>query len=126
MRNKLAQERARSLRLSLTDAERRLWHYLRRRHIHGMRFRRQVPVGPYIVDFVCLDARLAVELDGSQHQFAIAYDAQRDRFLRSRGYRVLRFWDNDVLARTQSVLEMIWRALEDAPIPTFPRRRGKE
>ena len=126
MRNKLAQERARSLRLSLTDAERRLWHYLRRRHIHGMRFRRQVPVGPYIVDFVCLDARLAVELDGSQHQLAIAYDAQRDRFLRSRGYRVLRFWDNDVLARTQSVLEMIWRALEDAPIPTFPRRRGKE
>jgi very-short-patch-repair endonuclease len=126
MRNKLAQERARSLRLSLTDAERRLWHYLRHRHIHGMRFRRQVPVGPYIVDVVCLDAMLAVELDGSQHQLAIAYDAQRDRFLRSRGYRVLRFWDNDVLARTQSVLEMIWRALEDAPIPTFPRRRGKE
>ncbi|HMN46797.1 MAG TPA: endonuclease domain-containing protein [Povalibacter sp.] len=111
MRDKLAQERARVLRRDPTDAERHLWYFLRRHHIADVRFRRQFPIGPYIVDFVCLDARLVVELDGSQHQSSIAYDAQRSRFLKSQGYRVLRFWDNDVLQRTESVLQVIWEAV---------------
>ncbi|HEU4484396.1 MAG TPA: DUF559 domain-containing protein [Povalibacter sp.] len=125
MRNKLAQERARTLRRSPTDAERRLWHYLRRRHLHGARFRRQFSIGPFIVDFVSLDAMLVIELDGSQHQAAIAYDAHRSRFLKQRGFRILRFWDNEVLAKTEAVLEVIGRVLEEAPIPTFPASGGR-
>ena len=125
MRNKLAQERARTLRRSPTDAERRLWHYLRRRHLHGARFRRQFCIGPFIVDFVSLDAMLVIELDGSQHQAAIAYDAHRSRFLKQRGFRILRFWDNEVLAKTEAVLEVIGRVLEEAPHPNLPPQAGE-
>jgi very-short-patch-repair endonuclease len=117
MRNRRAQERARSLRRNATDAERHLWYFLRRRHIEGVRFRRQFPVGSFIVDFICLEAGLIVELDGSQHQVSIAYDAYRDRFLKAKGFRVLRFWDNDVLQRTESVLQVIWEAVAESGTP---------
>jgi very-short-patch-repair endonuclease len=99
--------RARSLRAASTDAERRIWRSLRSRQVMGCKFRRQHPVGPYIVDFVFLERRLVIELDGSQHQQAIEHDATRDALLRRRGFVVLRFWDNDVLNETQAVLEKI-------------------
>ena len=127
MRDQFTQARARELRGNLTDAERRLWRYLRRRFLSNHRFRRQVPIGPYIADFACLTAALIVEVDGGQHDAQRTYDEKRDAHLRSRGFRVLRFWANEVLAQTEAVVEAIRRELESpsAPIPTFPRKRGK-
>jgi very-short-patch-repair endonuclease len=101
----------RNLRSNPTDAERHLWYWLRLRQLNGFKFRRQRSVGPYICDFVCLEALLIVELDGSQHVVQAAYDQERDTFLRKRGYRVLRFWNHDVLARTASVIDTIFEAL---------------
>src|SRR5947209_8239832 len=102
---------ARSLRWNLTDPERLLWKHLRRRRVDGFRFRRQRPFGPYVCDFICLEARLIVALDGSQHLDRAEYDAQRDAFMRSFGYRVLRFWNGDVTAHTAVVLDTIFEAL---------------
>jgi very-short-patch-repair endonuclease len=104
-------DHARVLRNNATEAERLIWQRLRRRRLGGFRFRRQRPVGRYICDFVCLEAALVVELDGSQHVARASYDATRDAFLRSRGFRVLRFWNGDALARTDSVVETIFEAL---------------
>ena len=102
---------ARSLRKHATDPERLLWNRLRRRQLDGFRFRRQRPFGPYVCDFICLEAKLIVELDGSQHIEQTAYDGHRDAFMRSYGYRVLRFWNSDVLSRTDIVVETIFEAL---------------
>jgi very-short-patch-repair endonuclease len=115
MRNSLAQRRATRLRKRSTDAERRLWYFLRKENLR-VRFRRQVPVGPYIADFASLDARVIVEVDGSQH--TVARDAMRDEFLRQRGFRVLRFWDNDVLTRTEAVVEVIRREISKRRLPS--------
>ena len=82
---------ARTLRKNLTDAEKRLWQKINRRQIGAFKFRRQHPIGEYIVDFVCLERHLIVELDGGQHAAQVAYDDQRTAWLKSRGYRVLRF-----------------------------------
>ena len=101
----------RELRNNATEAERRLWRHLQRRQLGGFKFRRQRPVGPYICDFVCLEASIVVELDGSQHVIQAPYDANRDAFLRSNGFRVLRFWNGDVLSQTDSILETIYEAL---------------
>jgi very-short-patch-repair endonuclease len=101
---------SRKLKATQTDAERRLWFELRLRQM-GVKFRRQHPIGKYVVDFVCLEVRLCVELDGSQHVARSAYDARRTKFLESRGFEVLRFWDNDVLTDIDSVKEVIWIAL---------------
>jgi very-short-patch-repair endonuclease len=109
----------------MTDTEVQLWMRLRRNQIGGHYFRRQVPVGPYIVDFVCAKARLIVEVDGSQHLSAVTWDQDRTAWLQSRGYRVVRFWDNDVLERTDSVLERIRIALQEAPtLPSPVNGRG--
>ncbi|HLM15974.1 MAG TPA: DUF559 domain-containing protein [Reyranella sp.] len=102
---------ARDLRRKPTDSELLLWNRLRRRQIAGFKFRRQHSVGPYICDFACVEARVVVELDGSQHVEQSAYDARRDAFLRSKGFRVLRFWNNDVLTQTEVVLETVYEAL---------------
>ena len=102
----------RSLRRELTEAERVLWRRLRRQQFIGARFRRQAPIGPYIADFVCLKSRLIIEIDGSQHVEAATYDARRDAFLKHEGFTVLRFWNNDVLARADSVMEAIFVALD--------------
>ena len=118
-------KRARRLRTETTDAEARLWTGLRGKQIAGHRFRRQVPVGSFIADFACLKAHLIVEVDGSQHLAAGRHDDHRTAWLQSRGYRVLRFWDNDVLQRTESVLEAIRLALLEAPTLTLPQR-GRE
>ena len=108
---------ARRLRKTPTEAETRLWSRLRRRQIDGHRFRRQVPLGSYVVDFACLEARLMVEVDGGQHAERIDADAARTAWLEGRGYRVLRFWNNDVLANTDGVVETIRAALSGYPPP---------
>ncbi len=110
-------QRARRLRTQTTDAENRLWTRLRRRQIDGFRFRRQVPVGGYILDFACLRAWLVIEVDGSQHREALERDDRRTAWLESRGFRVLRFWDNAVLQETDGVLESIRGALLAPPPP---------
>jgi very-short-patch-repair endonuclease len=102
---------ARGLRRNMTDAERRLWRVLREQRGEGTPFRRQHPIGPYIVDFVCLRARLVVEVDGGQHDAQAEADAERTRWLTGRGYRVVRFWNDDVLRRPSVVAEEIRREL---------------
>jgi adenine-specific DNA-methyltransferase len=104
-------EFARLLRKNPTDAERLLWSKLRRRQLGAFKFRRQRPIGPYVCDFVCIEARVIIELDGSQHIEEAEYDARRDAILRSNGYRVLRFWNSDVLHQTESVLDTIFEAM---------------
>jgi very-short-patch-repair endonuclease len=103
---------ARELRNNLTDAERCLWHELKRRQIAGMKFRRQQPIGHFIVDFVCFERRVIVEVDGGQHAEQLHYDKRRTRWLEAQGYRVLRFWNNDVLANTEAVAQAILDAVE--------------
>jgi len=103
---------ARSLRQRSTDAERVLWHHLRNRHLAGAKFRRQHPIGRFVVDFLCLELGLIVELDGGQHLDSEA-DKQRDDWLNKEGYRVLRFWNNEVLKNTNAVLERVMLEIED-------------
>ncbi len=103
--------RAKSLRQNQTDAEGLLWHYLRNKQLDGYKFRRQQPIGPYIVDFASLPEKLLIELDGGQHAEHEDYDERRDRFLKSKGYRVLRFWNNEVFENCFDVLENIYQAL---------------
>jgi very-short-patch-repair endonuclease len=96
---------ARTLRRNSTDVERLMWRLLRDRRFAGIKFRRQVPIGPYIADFASIQHRLAVEVDGGQH--GGASDERRDAFLAARGWRVVRFWNNDVLQNRNGVLERL-------------------
>ncbi len=106
--------RARRLRRDQTDAERLLWGHLRDRRLGGFKFKRQSPRPPYVVDFICAEQGLVVELDGGQHgeDKGLAYDARRTRVLNARGLRVLRFWNGDVMSNLHGVLEVILRALQ--------------
>jgi len=115
---------ARGLRRRQTDAERRLWARLRDRRLLGVKFARQVPIGPYVVDFCCRELKLIVELDGGQHATRTTYDASRTAFLEGQGYRVLRFWDNDALGNTDGVLHRIAQAVT-APSPRPSPQRGE-
>ena len=115
MRSTILRDRARRLRKEMTDAERALWARLRRRQLNGFPFRRQYPLGRYIVDFVCLAQRLVIELDGGQHSVQQDYDAKRTAWLEKQGYRVIRFWDNDVLLETDTVVASIFEALGATP-----------
>jgi very-short-patch-repair endonuclease len=108
--------RARRLRKQSTDAERKLWNRLRSRAICGFKFVRQEPVGPYVVDFICRDRRLVIEVDGGQHA-TDERDLLRDRWLGERRFRVLRFWNNDVIGNIEGVLEMIANALQTESPP---------
>jgi len=112
-------EHAKRLRREMTDAESRLWYYLRGHRFPGLKFKRQKPIGPYIVDFICLEHFLVIELDGGQH-LQNERDQRRDRALQGRGYRVLRFWNHDVLTKTQAVLEAIRLAIEASSVPDAP------
>nr|WP_178130358.1 endonuclease domain-containing protein [Reyranella sp. CPCC 100927] len=118
--------RAKRLRRDMTDAERHLWYALRRRTLNGWRFRRQAPIGRYIVDFVCLGAKLVVELDGGQHaEDRHDYDERRTAWLISQGFSVMRFWNADVFQRTDFVLEEIAKALPADPPPQPSPTRGE-
>jgi very-short-patch-repair endonuclease len=107
---------SRTLRQQQTDPERPLWSRLRRRQLAGFKFRRQHQIGLYVCDLASLDGWLIVELDGSQHVEQTAYDARRDAFLRSAGYRVLRFWNGDVQRELDAVVETIFQALHRSEI----------
>ena len=111
----MATEFARQLRRDMTDAERCVWKHLRAHRFAGEKFRRQVPIGPYIVDFVSHRSRLVVELDGGQHALQVEQDRERTRWLEGRGYRVIRFWNNQVLTETEPVLEAIALSLTPSP-----------
>lgn len=108
----------------MTDAEQKLWQHLRRSRLDGLKFRRQHPIPPYVVDFCCVEKMLIIELDGSQH--SPETDARRTRYLGSQGWRVLRFWDNDALLQTQAVLDAIWNAcMQSNPHPNSSPAGGR-
>lgn len=108
--------RAKSLRKSMTEAERRLWYRLRAHRLAGIKFKRQAVIGRYVVDFVCFERTLVIEVDGGQHD-GQASDLDRDRWFADQGFRVLRFWNNEVLSNTDAVLNCI---LEAAAHPVYP------
>jgi very-short-patch-repair endonuclease len=119
--------RSRQLRKNMTDAEKKLWRGLRKNQINEHKFRRQFSLGKYIVDFVCLELKLIIEVDGGQHQDQSTYDEKRDAWLRSQNFNVLRFWNNEVLQNFEGVIEKILYEMEQPapPIPTFPREGGR-
>jgi adenine-specific DNA-methyltransferase len=108
------------MRRDCPDAEKRMWSILRSRKLSGFKFRRQYPIGGYIVDFYCLRKRLAIELDGGQHadEENLKYDERRTESLNALGVRVMRFWDHDVLRDTEAVAETIWRILTTGEEPS--------
>jgi len=118
--------RARELRAQETAPEHALWQQLRAKRFAGYKFRRQQPLGRFVVDFVCFSRRLIVELDGGQHADAAQYDARRDAWLKQAGFSILRFWNNEWAARQEAVLETIWRALQEPPpLPNPSPARGE-
>jgi very-short-patch-repair endonuclease len=112
------------LRANMTRAEWKLWYHLRRKAIGGLRFRRQYPIGDYIADFVCLPARLIIEVDGGQHAEREREDAQRPAWLEGQGFRVIRFWNNEVMETMEHVIETIQREVRLRP-PPAPSREGR-
>ena len=100
----------RRLRRQMTDAEAKLWYFLRDRRFVRFKFVRQAPMGPYVVDFLCRETKLVIELDGGQHAES-ARDAVRDAYITKQGYRVLRFWNSDVFSNREGVLTLIFREL---------------
>src|SRR5882757_2968405 len=118
--------RARELRRDTTDAEKKLWQHLRQISPGRSHFRRQATIGPYFADFACHQTRIVIEVDGGQHADSIT-DERRTRYLEANGYRVLRFWNNDVLGNIEGVVEVICDALnlgEGPPPPTPPHRKA--
>ena len=119
MRHGQKRDFARKLRREMTDAERVLWRYLRKKQVDGHRFRRQCPIDRFVVDFACLDRALIVEVDGGQHA-DFAQDRTRDARLGKLGFRVLRFWNNDVLENIDGVYGVILASLSESPHPSLP------
>jgi very-short-patch-repair endonuclease len=119
-------KRAKELRHQASPAERWLWQYLSSSQLGGHKFSRQIPVGPYFVDFVCRNAKLVVELDGYSHDVRIEYDAARTRFIEAQGYRVIRFNNEDVIKNVEGVLTMIGLALAESSLPTPNPSRLRE
>jgi len=117
----MTRQAARALRKRMTDAERLLWRHLRNRELGGWKFKRQYPVGPYIVDFICVDKNVVIEVDGAQHAENEDSDLHRSAFLNKMGYRVFRLWNNQVLQETEAVLEAIFAILaggkQNSPSP---------
>jgi very-short-patch-repair endonuclease len=118
-RAQLKTKLARYLRNNLSDPERKLWAHLRGRRMAGIRFRRQQPIGPYVVDFYCSKAKLVIELDGGQHTSdeAIEHDSRRTQWLEARGYRVLRFSTAELSENRNRVLDTIWHAVQVSALP---------
>lgn len=118
--------RAKTLRKQMTEAEKRLWASLRAHRLDGLSFRRQVPFGAFIADFVCHERRIVIEVDGGQHADS-KRDLQRDQWFCMKGYRVLRFWNSDVLQNFSGVLQIITGAVQDrTPLPNPPPQGGRE
>jgi very-short-patch-repair endonuclease len=115
---------AKNLRKTCTIAERLLWGHLRAKQVEGYKFRRQEPIGNYVVDFVCFEKRIIIEVDGSQHQIEKDKDSKRDKWFKEQGFRVLRFWNNEVLRNLEGVLELIRESCLDHPTPSH-QGRGK-
>jgi very-short-patch-repair endonuclease len=109
------QHRAGELRQNQTEAEAKLWSRLRAHRMAGVQFRRQHAIGNYIVDFCSPRRKIVIELDGSQHLDQADYDLERTHYLQSLGYRVVRFWNNDVLNNTEAVLHAIWEEINKVP-----------
>ena len=120
--NKMTRQNALRLRKDLTDAEFVLWQLLRSRQLAGLKFRRQVPVGPWIVDFVTFEHKVIVEADGGQHADS-ERDKERDSDLRARGFQILRFWNNEILQNEEGVLQIIIEKIGKAPSPRGLRPR---
>ncbi|HXI99882.1 MAG TPA: DUF559 domain-containing protein [Micropepsaceae bacterium] len=116
-RNTLARNHARTMRHQPTEWEKRFWSRVRDRRLGGYKFKRQMLIGPFIVDFVCIERKMVVELDGGQHTDNKDYDDNRDAFLKSKGFRVIRVWNIDIPEHIDDVLEMVFAALETAPSP---------
>lgn len=95
----------------MTDAERVLWQSLRNHQLAGFKFRRQKPIGSYIVDFVCIEKKIIIEVDGGQHALQQEYDSERSDYLKRKGYKILRFWNHDVLKEKDAVLDRIHKCL---------------
>ena len=112
---------AKSLRQNQTDAEQKLWYHLRAHRFMGLKFKRQKPLGHYIVDFICVEQKLIIELDGGQHAEQKAYDSVRDTWSRGEGFTVLRFWNNEVMRDMEGVLEQIRLTLSPDPSPASGR-----
>lgn len=130
---------ARQLRSEMTDAEQKLWQHLRMRQIAGLKFRRQHPCGPFILDFACLQIKLAIEVDGGQHNENKQKDIERTLYLQKNGWTVLRFWNNEVLQEIDAVLMVIHQSCHlrpshiqhihsqhNHPHPSLPPEMGKE
>ncbi len=117
-------QQARRLRRDTTEAEKKLWKVLRANQLSGAKFRRQFPVGPYITDFACWEARLIIELDGGQHADSKT-DAHRTRYLEGKGFRVIRFWNNEVLENLEGVLSQIQIVLIEAHPSPQPSPEGE-
>ena len=115
--------RIRALRTNPTRAESALWQHLAARRTSGVRFNRQVPIGPFICDFVSRASKLVIEVDGGQHDWHSDDDARRTHFIEQQGYRVIRFWNNDVLERMEGVVAEIGRVLAERPSPNPSRKR---
>jgi very-short-patch-repair endonuclease len=115
---------AKALRKNFTDTERLLWKHLRAKQMEGCKFRRQEPIGSYIVDFVCQEKQIVIEVDGWQHSTEQEKDKERDKWLKGQGYKVLRFWNNEVLSNTKGVLEAIRDCLNHPPL-TPPLKGGE-
>ncbi|MDH5684079.1 MAG: endonuclease domain-containing protein [candidate division WOR-3 bacterium] len=119
-------EIAKNLRKRSTDAERTLWKHLRARQIDGLKFRRQEPIGQYVLDFICYEKGLVIELDGGQHSISEKEDAERDIWLKQQGFKVVRFWNNEVLMNINGVLEVIRKqCLTPSPHPSHQWRGNK-
>lgn len=104
----------------MTEAEKLMWRHLRMRQLHGLKFRRQHPCGVFILDFACLEIKLAIELDGGQHATHVEYDSARTRWLNQEGWKVLRFWNNEVSENMNGVLEKISDVSHDLLPPSHP------
>jgi very-short-patch-repair endonuclease len=113
---------ARRLRKNPTAAELVLWKRLRLRQAEGNKFRRQHRLGSYVVDFICLEKKLIVEVDGGHHADTVKTDLERTKWLESRGYKVLRFWNNDVLKDIDAICKVVFEALGNPPPPSSPSR----
>lgn len=117
-------DNAKQLRSNMTDAEQQLWRQLRAKRFAEYKFRRQVPMQRYIADFVCFDKKLIIELDGGQHAAQQYYDKKRDQFFAEQGFRMLRFWNNEVLGNMEGVLQVIFAAIF-TPLPNPSPTRGE-